>query len=318
MRSFAEIRALPPHELRGLIAGGEPVERVHAAWALGLAIGADVVPAARAQTEREPDAGVRRHLTVVLAGFGEWAVVEALAAADPDPYVRASAVTCLGRGGREASLWRALADPSPVVRETCIQVYGPSWPDARLPELVACASDPALRFATLEALATLRLSEALLAELSEVLTSEPDRATRRAIWAILLRQGRAVALRHAGRRSVHLQIELLQLLDARVPWDELGDLDRSALGRALIRYVVLESVPLEALADSDQTAHVCDALARRPRGELSLPERRALVSLARRHWYLEDWEEWEEWDERGGLREAKLIAALARHGILPE
>lgn len=90
MERFDEVAELETEELRALLRSGAPRERVWAAWALSLRMGDAARPELLKVARGEPDAGARRHFTVVLAGYGDVDALAALARHDPDGYVRAS------------------------------------------------------------------------------------------------------------------------------------------------------------------------------------------------------------------------------------
>lgn len=96
VRSFEQTRALSLAELRAQRASAEPRVRLWATWA--LAMRDDASTRARLEDVRgEVDAGVRRHLVVVLAGHQDTAALETIAALDPDDEVRATALQYLIR-----------------------------------------------------------------------------------------------------------------------------------------------------------------------------------------------------------------------------
>lgn len=97
---YRQVSALPVEELRALLAGGEPVERVWAVWALALASASAVAAELKSIVGAEPSAGVRRHASTVLAGLGDRDTLLALARLDPDSSVRATASRLLARVAR--------------------------------------------------------------------------------------------------------------------------------------------------------------------------------------------------------------------------
>lgn len=125
--SFDDVAVLASDEQRVLLESGDPVERVWAAWALGLELGRGAVPHLLASMGDEPSAGTRRQLLVVLAGLGERQVLRVLAQSDPDEYVRATALQYLVRttpndeGMMRFATYRLLTDTAPVVRRTVLQ-----------------------------------------------------------------------------------------------------------------------------------------------------------------------------------------------------
>jgi len=91
LEGFREVHALAAGELRPLLDDPDPPLRVWSAWALGLRLGADVVPLLRERLDVEPRAGIRRHFVRMLAGFGAFEMLERLEHADPDAGVREDA-----------------------------------------------------------------------------------------------------------------------------------------------------------------------------------------------------------------------------------
>jgi HEAT repeats len=95
--TFGDVAALDTTSQRELLRRGGPLERIWAAWALGLHLGRTVAPDLLQGLQSSPDPGTRRHLIVMLAGLGERNVLIALADHDPDEFVRATACQYLGR-----------------------------------------------------------------------------------------------------------------------------------------------------------------------------------------------------------------------------
>src|SRR6188508_2924107 len=124
--SFSEVDLLDAESLKTLLVGGEPPERVWAAWALGLRHHEAFARELRATAAEEPHAGVRRHLVVVLAGAGERQSILTMAAHDPDERVRATALQYVARlagpGDDDANrlVADALAHEPPLLRLGCI------------------------------------------------------------------------------------------------------------------------------------------------------------------------------------------------------
>lgn len=121
VRSFEQTRALSLAELRAQRASAEPRVRLWATWALAMRDPAST--AARLEDVRgEVDAGVRRHLVVVLAGRQDTAALETIAALDADDEVRATALQYLIRLTRPTLasplIEAALADRATVIRRS--------------------------------------------------------------------------------------------------------------------------------------------------------------------------------------------------------
>ena len=88
---FDEVTALDVAEQRRLLRTGAPEQQVWAAWALGLELGERAVPELCIALDRNEDAGVRRHLLVILAGLGERALLDEMSTREVDEAVRATA-----------------------------------------------------------------------------------------------------------------------------------------------------------------------------------------------------------------------------------
>lgn len=97
MEAYAEIAAQPESTLRELLEHESPQVRLHAAWATGMRKGQASLGDIASRVGREPSAGVRQHLMIMLAGGGERPVMATFAALDPDALVRATACQCLAR-----------------------------------------------------------------------------------------------------------------------------------------------------------------------------------------------------------------------------
>lgn len=159
---YTAVAGQPAKVLRALLAEGDGAERVWAAWALALRLGRRAVRTLREAARSAPEPGVRRQLTVVLAGFHEVDAVAQLAQSDRDGAVRATASRYLVRlaAGRP-ELWplaaSRLADRDPRVREALIEELGPAAPDQVVAAALARRADRSLdvRRAVLELAARL-------------------------------------------------------------------------------------------------------------------------------------------------------------------
>ncbi len=127
---FEDVLRLAIARQRELLRCGDGVERVWAAWALGLRLGTQAVPALRDALRRCPFPGTRRHLLIVLAGFGERSILRGFASGDEDPDVRMTACRYLARiapgddAVRRFILERLFKDPSPDVRLSILEEGG--------------------------------------------------------------------------------------------------------------------------------------------------------------------------------------------------
>jgi hypothetical protein len=100
--AFEQVARLSAPEAGKLLRDGDAQERVWASWVIARAYGARgragaAVQALEVAVAGEPDAGVRRHLLVVLAGLGATRTVAIHAAKDVDADVRATAARYLAR-----------------------------------------------------------------------------------------------------------------------------------------------------------------------------------------------------------------------------
>ena len=110
LTGFADLQELDDASLRALVEGeGDEPERVWAAWAIALRAAGGASDGGKGSApgavgamlggalSREPSAGVRAHLVLVLMGQGERVAVAILARRDPSSLVRAAACRCLAR-----------------------------------------------------------------------------------------------------------------------------------------------------------------------------------------------------------------------------
>jgi len=97
VESYAEIAAQPESALRELLKHDSALVRLHAAWALGMRKGQTFLGDIASRAGREPTAGVRQHLMIMLAGGGEKSLIATFATLDPDALVRATACQYLAR-----------------------------------------------------------------------------------------------------------------------------------------------------------------------------------------------------------------------------
>lgn len=100
MERFEDAQSLTIIELRHALAAGDATEAVWAAWELGLRLGLAAASDILASSEIAKDAGLRRHLCILLAGQGEWPALQIIATSDRDDLVRASAARCLALAAR--------------------------------------------------------------------------------------------------------------------------------------------------------------------------------------------------------------------------
>jgi hypothetical protein len=257
IESFDDVRGLDEPALRALLDEGRPEERVWAIWALALRSADNV---GQLGARREPDAGVRRNLAVVLAGHGHLDLLVALAIADPAPEVRAAAMTLVARLAVDGKLPRALV--ADRVRSDGSEV--------RLAVLRTITSGSAAPF---------------LLELAEDLTADPDLDVRCEAFEALARGNRA------DRALAWLeQVPEAEARLVLMRW--AADTDRAAYARALagasrrLRRFAIESVrgatwrDLAPVIGDDPT--LLGALVKRDRGAIDDMPLAALVRAALR------------------------------------
>jgi len=213
--------------------GGAPAERVWASWALALALGRDFIPQAEALTRAEPEPGVRRHLIVILAGAGERAAVRALAAHDPDPYVRATAHRYLLLAAPEEErndtiaglLTAASSDASATTREECVRLLAGRWPRDREPDVAKLLEAPVdgIRAAAMELLLEPPVASSQAGAVARQAIREAG-PTRTDWWTRLVHAGRAESILEflpTGRAHAYEALALLAHQELRWPWELL-------------------------------------------------------------------------------------------------
>jgi hypothetical protein len=234
--SFSDVGRLDASALRALLVGGEPPERVWAAWALGLLHDETFARDLRATAAEEPHPGVRRHLVVILAGAGEHRSLLTIGGHDPDERVRATALQYLARlarpGDAEANelLTETLAAGSPLLRLGCIAGLRADAPPAlwRAAEDCIASPDRDLRWTAYESVIRQGPQGQTAAALArDLLNLEPEPKTR-GDAARLLHDRVGVAalsqLAHDPRLKVDLLPELVEVMherDVRLAWPEV-------------------------------------------------------------------------------------------------
>lgn len=146
--SYEAVRDLDEATLRHLLADGDRVERVWAAWSLAAILGRRAAPGMLADGDIGRSAGARRHLLVILAGLGERVVIRVMAEGDPSPMVRASGCQYLLQTWEpgDAETGRFLrfclfSDPSSEVRDEILKGAAFDRLELGLAELVELAND---------------------------------------------------------------------------------------------------------------------------------------------------------------------------------
>ncbi|MBI4815325.1 MAG: hypothetical protein HY791_03635 [Deltaproteobacteria bacterium] len=220
--SFESVAQLPESLLRGLLDRGDAQERVWAAWALGTRLGAAFAIEAEPHASHDPDPGARRHLIVVLAGYGRRQALCVLARFDPSSRVRATACQYLlkmdGKVSEEV-LDRLRVDDS-IVRQAILTWAPPSAIEVDELERAFVDRDEAVRSLVLESLG----SSARTPWLGDALEHERSRPVRRRIVELLVPRADGVRLALvAAHRSPHRAkiLEALGSTKVRLPWSEL-------------------------------------------------------------------------------------------------
>ena len=233
--NFEEVRGRDEQYLRRLLRSGDGPERVWAAWSLGLRLGQDAV--ASLGERAEPDPGVRAHLVVVLAGFGQQVALRTLASDDPDPSVRATSCEYLVRIAAPSrrddvhqflTAWMA-SEPSVVAVGRVLRQLPTDWPYLGDDVLAAvfCRESDELSHLVIDYLLRTRTQEEMpLLLLSKRLREERDPHLLVRL-AQLLGPGAQADVVAAATRVPDAAPALLQVLvDSQrlLPWDALGEL----------------------------------------------------------------------------------------------
>ncbi|HEY7066170.1 MAG TPA: hypothetical protein VII06_32155 [Chloroflexota bacterium] len=190
LTSFEAVAQLSADEQRQLVRSDAPVERLWAAWALGLRAGATALPELQLTVAQAPEPGVRGHLAIVLAGLGERELVQTLALHDPAELVRAVAGEHWLRTAPPATqlagepvVAQLLHDRSAdvrlaVFRELLRLIAERQLPGLAVPELERLAADPkpAIRWPAVEHLAEFGPEAGVAEVFARRLPAEPDPA----------------------------------------------------------------------------------------------------------------------------------------------
>jgi hypothetical protein len=95
--AFREVMDLSTEQASQLLLAGDPVERLWAAWTLGLRRGVAAAGELARALEGEPSPGTRHQIVIMLAGLRHVEALRALAHAEPSPDIRAAACQYLAR-----------------------------------------------------------------------------------------------------------------------------------------------------------------------------------------------------------------------------
>ena len=149
-QNFEQVKQLDLNALDALLSGGDPQERVWAAWEIGLRLGKDALPDITRQAYAAPDPGTRRHMVVVLAGLGKQSVLKTLALHDPDDSVRGTSIQYLINITDETdteniALIREVIekDTSPIVTHSVLVHWGFIRHQIPIGLLITCAGNHA-------------------------------------------------------------------------------------------------------------------------------------------------------------------------------
>lgn len=252
---YEEVARLDEVEKESLLKEGDPPERVWAAWALGVRRGAGFVPDLATTLAVEPSAGARRHLAVVLGGYGERWLLTVLATGDPDPGVRETACRALARLASAATasddeifetLLGRLLNDVPTVRAAVVESLPATAPEVLRRAADATLTDPALEVreaAFARIAARVSAGEPLPASVPSRALVEPERFLRRkllALWESVA--GPRPLLAGAAGKSPEVLLQALDLLleeERPVAWSAVELVSQSALDVATPRLLRL-------------------------------------------------------------------------------
>lgn len=250
--SYEEVKALSLDVQRELLRRGDNEERIWATWAVAAELGGGFAPDLDRQAVAEPTAGVRRHMIVVLAGMGEYALLREFAERDPVALVRATGCQyvlrtmtdahearnfCFVRMETDASrdVWMAVA--SEAIRKADVLT---------LEDLVALASNEVMEIRTAavrEIACQGAVASALKTGLSDCFLTESDDDLLGRLVDLAVEGGHASdVLSAAGQSGDARRMQLLDLLikqDQRFGWSQLQTLAEDSPQDADIRLVSL-------------------------------------------------------------------------------
>lgn len=225
---FKQITALGESDQRELLSSSDPRVRVWAAWALGVRLSDAISPEIRQSIGTEPVAGVRRHMLVMLAGFGEVDIVAALARHDPDEYVRKTAARfvgelCVKHPDAFVIASQMMVDDDPAIRAAVIDGLPDEVP-AHLAALLLRARDDDSEIVR-EAMARRDANAADVGTLKKTATTDPNAVVRRSALKALVREcgvTRALSMMSAPQRTT--AVSDLKAARIRVTYDDVADM----------------------------------------------------------------------------------------------
>jgi hypothetical protein len=236
-QNYTEVVCLDSNTQRFLLQQGDAVERVWAAWALGISLGVQSIPDLLSSLHDSPAPGTRRHVLVVLAGLGERDVLRIFAQDDPDDYVRATACQYLLRirhqtdhATQQFVRERLLHDSSAIVRQTIVGEVS-VFAALHSSDLVQLAHDPdsEVRQVAIERLlATESLDQLFPGVVADRIRQETHADLRHRVLQLCLESGGAVQLlAFSSSLESKRTVEILTLLvetKHQFPWEQLAPL----------------------------------------------------------------------------------------------
>jgi hypothetical protein len=233
--NYKEVAQLDLDQQRLLLQKGDAVERVWAAWALGIRLGSGSISDLSVGLNESPEAGTRRHILVMLAGFGEREILRVFAQDDPDEYVRATACQYLIQISPPDDLAvrlflrdRILQDSSSVVRLSILRQTTPEFLALQIDELSRMIDDDDLdvrKYATDFLLATTTLDQLFPGVLENHIRYEPDKDFRQYLLGLSLKADGKTRLLLSGQElSIERKEEILRFLvdhQSHFTWDSL-------------------------------------------------------------------------------------------------
>jgi HEAT repeat protein len=239
--TYDQVSRLNTDTQRQLLQHGDALERVWAAWALGVTIGTQSMPDLLISLQESPEPGTRRHLLVVLAGLGEQSVLRILAQDDPDHIVRATACQYLIRISQPTDISiqkfvqeRVLHDSSGIVRLGILSEAPLKSPAIRFDDLTELIHDPdpeVRQAVTKRLLATVELNQLFPGVLEEHIPYEDDSDLRQRLLMLCIEAGGAARLLALSTTlAPERTLEILRLLveaKAQFNWEQLSPLSLS-------------------------------------------------------------------------------------------
>lgn len=220
--NYEEVFQLDSKSQRHLLREGDSPERVWAAWSLGIEFGIKGVPELFEGLNENPDPGVRRHLLIILAGFGERDILRIFAQDDPDEYVRATAcqylIRIIEQNDTSTQLFicdRLFLDTSSIVRTFILKEATPKLLALQVDQLTHLIGDSNLevrQYVVDYLLATAPLSQLFPGILENHISNEPDYNLRQRLFKLCLKTDEKRLVLLGQDLSTEYKIEVLQFL----------------------------------------------------------------------------------------------------------